>query len=371
LFDRFSGWEQRLGVSQLVNRLPGDRFSHRLAAIEAALAWGAAPSEHRVEIISRFGRIAPLAGPDVSRFVTRRKVDLIHAWGPAAAAAARDSGSAPIVLELFDPVLAARHVKMIRTLVRPKGSAVVCSCELVRRRLIEGGVTPEACVVIRPGVDFGLINRCRQRGLREQLGVTPADYLVTVPEPVTPEGGQFDAFWAAAMINYLDGGMRVILPGRSRERERIGRFAVDVPGPPAMLDLQEPVPFEELVSVCDALVVAPRGDISTTSIAWAMAAETAVIGSAVQAVTELIASKVNGLLFKQVPGKSMATSITRLLEDRESQAKAKNIARGQAYELFSVRRCIDQHARLYENLLSAAAPGEGIVDSRNGVLESV
>ena len=142
-----------------------------------------------------------------------------------------------------------------------------------------------------------------------------------------------------------------------------------MPGPPAMLDLQEPVPFEELVSVCDALVVAPRGDISTTSISWAMAAETAVIGSAVQAVTELIASKVNGLLFKQVQGKSMATSIARLLEDRESQAKAKEVARGQAYELFSVRRCIEQHARLYENVLSAAAPGEGIVDSCNGVLE--
>ena len=201
--------------------------------------------------------------------------------------------------------------------------------------------------------------------IRTHLDALDADYQLTLTE------GPGHAIELAAMINCLDGGMRVIVPGKSPERGRICRFAVDVPGPPAMLDLQEPVPFEELVSVCDALVVAPRSDISTTSIAWAMAAETAVIGSAVQAVTELVASKVNGLLFKQVPGKSMATSIAQLLEDRESQAKAKNIARRQAYELFSVRRCIDQHARLYENLLSGATPGEGIVDSSNDVLESV
>ena len=121
--------------------------------------------------------------------------------------------------------------------------------------------------------------------------------------------------------------------------------------------------MERLICVADTMVVAARGDVSTTAIAWAMAAGVAVIGGATYSVAELIANKVNGLLFKQTPGKPMTVAIARLLKDRETQRRLTEAARGQAYEVFGLRRCAEQHMQLYVNMLSGSAPAQGIADS--------
>ena len=60
---------------------------------------------------------------------------------------------------------------------------------------------------------------------------------------------------------------------------------------------------------------------------------------------------------------TVALAVARLLQDRSSQDKCKEVARGHGYEVFGIRRFIDQHIRLYENLLSGVSPGEGITDS--------
>ena len=132
--------------------------------------------------------------------------------------------------------------------------------------------------------------------------------------------------------------------------------------PPGMLVEGRDRPFESLVSIADAMVVSPRKDTATTALAWAMGAKVTIIGSAVYAVAELVTNKVNGFLFTARPGSKIAPTIARLLVDRQAHAKPTEVARGQAYEAFSVRRYIDLHVRLYENMLAGRPPGTGIVD---------
>ncbi|MGB2988153.1 MAG: hypothetical protein WBE26_19975, partial [Phycisphaerae bacterium] len=89
LFDGSAGWEQRVGISQLLDRLPRDRYVNSLAAVEPAAR---APLRHLnrpVEVLPRFTGLYALSAPTVSRFVGQRGIDLIHAWGVHAAAAAR------------------------------------------------------------------------------------------------------------------------------------------------------------------------------------------------------------------------------------------------------------------------------------------
>ncbi|MCH7872136.1 MAG: glycosyltransferase, partial [Planctomycetes bacterium] len=119
----------------------------------------------------------------------------------------------------------------------------------------------------------------------------------------------------------------------------------------------------QLLVVADELLITPRVDISSTSIAWAMAAGVAVIGTAVHSVAEMIANKVNGLLFKQTPGRSMTPAILTCLRQRDEQRKAIEVARGHAYEAFGLRRCIEQYMQLYDNVLRGQDPGAGITDS--------
>ncbi len=363
LFDGSLGWEQRVGVSQLVDGLPPDLYTSSLAAIDPAAGRTLRRLNHSIDLLPRFLGIDTLAAPAVVRFAGRRRVDLIHAWGVHAAVAARALPRTPLVVGLFDPLVAMREVKRIRAIARPEKFAVLCSCEIVRRRLIEGGLAAEFAVVIRPGVDFSLINRCRRGSLRERIGLTRDEYVAIVPEPVTRAGGQWEACYAATLRNHLSGGVRIVLPGRSREQRRIARFINMLPLTPSLLTPGDQYPFEHLLAVADVVLVTPRGDMSTTSIAWAMASGAAVIATAVHSTAEILANKVNGLLFKQVPGKSMAASILKVLANRGSQEKVKEAARGQAYEVFGLRRHVEQTMRLYQNVVSGAAPGEGIVDS--------
>lgn len=363
LFDGSTGWEQRIGASQLVDRLPGDRFAGSLATIHPAARRALGRLNQPIEALPGFGRIGVLSAPALTSFVGRRRIDLVHAWGVQAGAVARLLPRTPLVVQLFDPLVAAQEVKRLRALARPERFAVVCSSQTVRRRLIEGGLAPDLAVVIRPGVDFSLINRFRRGALRERLGLNREHFVVIVPEPAARSGGQWEACFAVTLHHHLSGGVRIIVPGVSREQRRIARFTNSLPLSRSLLMPGDRYPFEQLLAVSDALLVTPRGDISTTSIAWAMAAGVAVIGTAGYAIAELIANKVNGLLLKQVPGRSMTASILKVLMDRASQEKAKEAARGQAYEVFGLRRYVEQTTRLYENVLNGTAPGEGIADS--------
>lgn len=363
LFDAAAGWEQRVALRSLLDRLPAEQFNSTIATIDPSAAAPLSLLNRPMHVFPRPMRFDFLAAPLVARFVEQRRVDLVAAWGANAAAAARFATQRPLVIELFDPASALRAAKLLRTLARPAGFAIVCSCEIVRRRLIEGGVPPGVCVVIRPGIDLGWINHCRRSSTREQLGVSKSDTLVIVSEPMMRESGSFEAFWAAALLNHLDRGMWCIVPGSSREQERIARYAATAPSRATIICPGDGHKFEELIAVSDVLMVNARRDVSTTAIAWAMASGSAVIGSAIPSVAELIAHKVNGLLFKQVRGRSAVGTMVRLLQDRPSLDKAREVARGQAYEVFGLRRFIEQHVQVYENVLRGEAPGHGIVDS--------
>ena len=363
LFDAAAGWEQRAALRSLLDRLPDGQFINTLATIGPAAVAPLASLNRPIHIIPHPIRSGTLVAPMVGRFVDQRGVELIHAWSAHAAASARAATEKPLAIELFDPAAAQRDAKLLRTLARPVGFAIVCNCEIVRRRLIEGGIPPGLCVVIRPGIDFGWINHCRRSSIREQLGVSKTDTLTIIPEPVMRESGSFDAFWAAALLNHLDIGIWCIVPGSSREQRRIARYAATAPSRATIISPGDGHPFERLIAVSDVLIVNARGDVSTTAIAWAMASGAAVIGSAIPSIAELIAHKVNGLLFKQVPGKSAVGTLVRLLQDRVSLDKAREVARGQAYEVFGLRRFIEQHLRVYDNMVRGRAPGEGITDS--------
>lgn len=362
LFDGSTGWEQRVGASHLLDRLPSDRFVSFLGAIDPAALSVLRPLDRPVEILPGFGGVASLCTASVSRFVRRRGIQLVHAWGMRSAAAARALPKMPLIVHLFDPRIAARNVRLLRTLARPAGFAAVCSSAIVLRRLIEGGFPPELAVLIRPGVDFARINRCRRESVREDLGLALDEFVSIVPEPVTRDGGQLDAVHAVMLRNHLAGGLRVILPGNSREHRRIVEFSAALPVPDATVTPGPAYPFENLVAVADALIITPRGDASTTSIAWAMASGAAVIGTAVPAVAEFIAHKVNGLLVAPRTAAGTTAAVSRFLQDRETLSLVREAARGQAYEVFGLRRYVEQCMTLYENVLGGRAPGEGITD---------
>lgn len=361
LFDETADWQHRVGASHLLDRLPRESYRATLATIDAESAGMLRRLPGTLRRVPRLGGLNLLAAPIVKQHLGEG-TDVIHAWGPSAGLAAASDERRPLVVELFDPAVAVRGAKLLRSIARTTGFAIVCSTQWIRRRLVENGVPDRVCVVIRPGIDFGLIQKVRRSSLRADLGIEETDFVIVID----PEGGgghgAFEAFWAGTLLNHLDGHYKVIVPDQGRQVERISRFAAGLPTASGLIVPGRSDLVEELVCIGDVLIVPGPESVPVTSIAWAFGAGSAVIAAASYSVTELVVNKVNGLLYKHPPGKSPASRIVALVRDRDSQRKVKEAARGQAYEIFSLRRYVEQHMQLYANILAGRAPGESISD---------
>ena len=355
LLDRRAGWEQRIGIGQLLDRLPRDQYECELATIAPEAAHSLSALERPIRTLTPVPAFAALTGAVVGRFARQYDLDLICAWGFEAAATASALENSPLIVQIFDPIEAVDGAKLLRTIARPGRFAAACASEIVRRRLIEGGLDPDFTV--------NLLNRHRRSPMRRELGIEPDDFVITVPDPVTRAGGQVEACRAIANLHEVIPTLRLIVPGDSPEVRRIRRFVATMPRADVRVVPESRFPVEQIVSNANALLVTPCGDISTTSIAWAMAAGVVVIGTAVHAVAEMISHKVNGMLFKHAPGRSLIGPLARCLRDHETHRKVTEVARGQAYEVFGVRRYVEQNMRLAENLLAGRLPADGITDS--------
>ncbi len=366
VFDAAADWEQRVAVTQLLERLDANRFQQAVASVHPTVPDSDCFGGRGVSRIPLPFNLALLGAPALRRLSERRRVDVLQAWGTQAAivaAAARPRGCA-LVVERFDPHLTPTDTKVLRAIAGENRIALVCSSDTVSRRFLERGVPGAACVVIRPGVDFKRINAAKQDGsIRRGLGLRQDDHLTVAAAPVDRHGGHQYVMWGGYIQSYIDPKRHVVLYGNSPEARRLRRLARKLPAPDAVRWAGNGICYEELVAVADSLVITPFGDASTTPIAWAMAASVPIIGSAVYAVAEMIAHKHNGYLILPERKQTMATKIAAALNAVGGMTKEREVARGQAYEVFGVRRFVDQHIQVYENLAADRPAGHDVTDS--------
>ncbi len=363
ILDDSLGWEQRVAISQLNDRTTEDRVGQAYLAVGryAANQLRQFLPDHQAAVQRTQAGI--LAGPAIRRSDRLKRADLVHAWGLESARASRVASDKPVVVELFDPNLTTRQIKLLRTLAEDARLAIVCSAETVRRRLVRGGMSPAMCVVIRPGVDFRLLNHGQRLAIREKLHIGKNDLIAIASEPATRRGGHFDALVAVHLANHALPELRIMMPGSSRETVRLARWAKLLPSPNTLIAPGSTYRFEELMAAADVFIASPKGEASTTAISWAMAAGAMIVAKANYSTCELIANKVNGLLFKVGSDERASVAIGNLLVQYGSHKKLLEVARGHAYEAFGIRRNVDQHLQLYKNLLEGNALDQGITDS--------
>ena len=365
LFDGTTPDEGLAAARELVVRLDGDRFDHQFAALDGAVAGRCKLNGTPLHRVPRRFSHDPTVGPRLRRLVTQCDVDLLHAWGLDATITAASAlpDAAPTVSTLMSPPAGPKWSRWFRAVGAAAPAAIACSAGLIHRRLIEGGVPPERCVVIRPGVDFNAIRQAKRSTTRAGLGL-PADgpVLLTLPPP-TRSGGHYFATWAAVVLMQRDDSLRLIVPGVSTEQRRLQRLLRSLRLLHRALFTRRTHAFATLLAVADLVVVAAVDDIATTPLAWAMAAGIPIVGTAVPSVTEFIADRHTGLLCKPEQPALLASRIRDALADRPLVAKVTDVARAQAFEVFSTRRMLDQYRQLYENVLSGEKPAHRITDA--------
>src|SRR2546429_485925 len=79
--------------------------------------------------------------------------DLLHAWGALSLTAAAIGFAAPIVYSPAGP-FRMRQARWLRAVMGYRNVHVICPTATCQRLLIERGIEPGRCHVIRPGVEF-------------------------------------------------------------------------------------------------------------------------------------------------------------------------------------------------------------------------
>jgi glycosyltransferase involved in cell wall biosynthesis len=301
--------------------------------------------------------------PGLTRLLRGRNAAVVHAWGIAATQAA---GALADETPLTTTALAMRTdqlARWVRSANDKAPRAVVCTSQLICRRCLQAGLSPERCVVIRPGVDFAEL-AAAGRTVRPADLALPDDAPLLLTLPITDRtGGHEQAIWAAAILQQIWPDIRLILPGAGRARRRLMHFAEAIDRAWMVLWPGERWSWAQLLAVTDALVVPAAGDFDTAPIGWAMAGSVGIIGAATPALVEFIAAERNGLLCQRGRHVDLARKVRQFLVDRELRLRLVEAARAQAYEVFSLRACIENHARLWDNLLSGRFPSDNIHDA--------
>ena len=356
--------ERERGLPVLLEKIP------RARAIQIVAALGGGPASR----LRSYGLpVRRLSGPRPSHLACvpglrqlhgRESIELVHAWDGLAGATARAAHPGlPVALSVDDPADAARVGRWWRSSESRSPDALLCPTEIVRRRLIEYAVPPERVVVIRPGVDFGLINRVDRPGVRSRLRLDGKGPVLVTPGPAADGAGQREVVWATALLQQMWPNIRVLLPGRSREQQRMIRFVRSFRQPQILVCTGDAYAGWELLCCADFCISGAQRDVSTTLLAWAMAAGVPIVAPAVHAITELIADHHNGLLCKTGLPRLLAARVMMMLDDAALARRLAETARGQAFDVFGMRRFVDQHLRLYDNLLSGRPAASGITDS--------
>jgi len=286
---------------------------------------------------------------------------IIHAWDlRAATAALAHCQGTPVILSMPDPAQCVDAARWMRSL--PGKIVVAAFSQTVRQQLVGAGLLPDRVVVIRGAVDFAAINQAKASNMRRNLGLDQNPVLL-FHGPATRGGGQFHGLWAAAIVQQIHRGLRVICPYESREARRLQRFVESIGFTDLLMRVDERHTWTQLAACADVFVASALEDINTEPLAAAMAGGLVIVGTAIRSITELIADRSNGLLVKAGHPTALAARILTGLEDTDLRRKLSETARAQAYEVFGLRSFVDHYARLYDNLRNNRSPGDGIIDT--------
>lgn len=358
--------ELRLALQPLIDRLPSARWVQFVAILSGRTpALDVAGAHLLSRIPPRFGTHI-LSLPLLQRCIREHRIDLIHAWSLKAAgtAALAAGGSVPIAVTRWDPMIDPTEVARLAALNAHDRVGVLCHSAMVRRRLIGHGTEASRCAVVRPGVDFSLLNKAKHdQTLKRELGIQPHQRVILLSAPPSRRGGHLDGVWVVETATRLMPELLLLLPGVSREQQKIRRYLEAVPNEAVVRMTGDDYSFERLLGIADLLLVPAADDMSTTPVAWAMAAAVPILACATYCVTEFIADRQNGHLVK--PGQKMAMmgKLLDVVRNRGEHTRLYDLARAQAFESFSLRRYLEQVQQAWQNLLADRPPATDLVDS--------
>ncbi len=229
----------------------------------------------------------------------------------------------------------------------------------ILRDLIADGVPPERTRVIHNGVDLKHLARGDARNLRQSLGITPQEVVLTAVGSLIPRKG-FDVL-LDAMAQLVGRGLpvRVLIVGDGPDltllREQARSLGLE--GRAHFLRERSDV-GAILRDAADVAVAAARSEAFGLSAIEAGAFGLPVVATAVDGVPEVVQDGVTGRLVPPEDPTALAGALEVLVRDPAERRRLGDAGRACVLERFSVARQAAAFSDLYAELLARSrAPG--------------
>jgi hypothetical protein len=301
---------------------------------------GEAGVVNHVHWLPSMGWADPTGWRSLRRLVRRLHPTHIHAWGlPAAVAAGMAAGGLPriVTLTLIPDRISPLLLRLIDRGIGGGGPVQwVGMWEWVVRKLVASGIPASRIVHIAPGVESG--GACGARTIaRAELELHPADGPVLLLAGEGGEGGfggeraRHDfGLWVAGILQQIFPRVRVLVREdlRGRQNHGLERLLNDLPDGEVPVVVSSACAWEDLLSVADVLIVSADGMVSMGAALHAMAAGVPIVGTPVEAVTEVLQDGHNGLVARELKPRSITARVEQLMEGAAGQALRSRIVEG-------------------------------------------
>lgn len=339
-----------LRILHLLGHEPDYQTERAVQALSRGGSLNVVPELHR---IGRGGRWRHLPAAAWGLRSAARDFDLVHCWDEPALTAAATAGARRVV---YSPQRFPdrRGVGWLRAVMGYRDVQVVCPTATLRRHLAERGVPLDRVHLVRPGVDFSLVNRRRDAGLRAALGIAAGDYVLLAPGESTAAADHRLAVWTGSILGVLDPAVRVLLLGRGPQARAAIVLAGKLGQPglvrPADARLGRRVAVEELLPAADAVLVTATGPAATLPVAACMAAALPIVSTVTPTLAELLEDRHTALMVYRPRPRLLAERVLALREDAKLQWQIADTARAEAYEFLSLTRFLAAWRDVYRQV---------------------
>jgi glycosyltransferase involved in cell wall biosynthesis len=337
--------------------LPRDRFRveaaalTRLGPLEADLDAAGVP----VTLIGKHLKIDPFALGRLTRFIRRRKFDVVQTWIFAASTYGRVAAhraGVPVVVtaEMAVDLWKGRGHLWIDRKLAYWTDALVGNSDAVVDFYRKAGVPEDRLAMIPSGIGDDEPPVVEPGAIRLELGL-PADCpLALFVGRLAPQKGVSDLLEALDVLQHIRPGLRTLIVGDGPLRDDLmGRAtAYCLTDAVRFLGHRDDVP--RLLAAADLLVLPSLYEGLPNVVLEAMRFRKPVVATAAPGTTEVVADGQTGLLVPMHNPRELARAIRSVIDDPALATRLGQAGRARVEAEFRAQTMVDRFAALYESI---------------------
>lgn len=256
--------------------------------------------------------------------------------------------------------LTSRQKKLLKLTTHHQPWLLTASSSHLQRQLLASGVYPPRTLRIRPGIALNRATGVYPKVLRQELGIAQDEGPVILLAGDGASANHRNGLWAAAILQQIFPRTRVII--RAKNGMKATRDFIDtLPSPEMVIEAPAEFHWSTLAQAADIMLASADEDMPIHPILWAMAAGVPVIGTAIEAISELVEHQYTGLLARPDKPRALAARLEEFMSDSTLRWPLTDKARTQIYTNFKPVQMLENFKSIYGQTLEDPALREQII----------